>query len=58
MTIYVHVAQQLVKHGQLDYLIADYLSEITMSLLAAVKAKRPVSYLAAYIRIVIAPTCV
>ena len=39
-------AGQLVKQGQLDYLIADYLSEITMSLLAAVKTKRPVSCVA------------
>ena len=38
----VYAARQLVQHGKLDYLIADYLSEITMSLLAAVKAKRPV----------------
>ena len=38
----MYVAGQLVRHGQLDYLIADYLSEITMSLLAAVKAKRSV----------------
>lgn len=34
-------APQLVKHGQLDYLVSDYLSEITMSLLTAAKAKRP-----------------
>ena len=37
------VAAQLVKHGQLDYLVSDYLSEITMSLLTAAKSKRPVS---------------
>ena len=36
-------APQLVKHGNLDYLVSDYLSEITMSLLTAAKTKRPVS---------------
>lgn len=30
---------QLVHHGNIDYLVYDYLSEITMSLLARVKAK-------------------
>jgi len=32
---------QLVKKGDIDYLILDYLSEITMSLLTAAKAKNP-----------------
>lgn len=32
---------QLVNHGKLDFLIFDYLSEITMSLLTAVKQKSP-----------------
>jgi len=32
---------QLVKGGKLDYLILDYLSEITMSLLTAARAKDP-----------------
>ena len=36
-------APQLVKHGRLDYLVSDYLSEITMSLLTAAKSKRAVS---------------
>lgn len=39
----LYTAPQLVKHGRLDYLVSDYLSEITMSLLAAVKSKRAVS---------------
>ena len=33
--------RQLVEGGNLDYLILDYLSEITMSLLTAAKAKNP-----------------
>ena len=32
---------QLVYGGNIQYLVSDYLSEITMSLLAAVKNKRP-----------------
>lgn len=35
-------APQLVHHGNLDFLVSDYLSEITMSLLTAVKHKQPV----------------
>ena len=37
-------ASQLVRHGGLDFLVADYLSEITMSLLTAAKRKKPVNY--------------
>ncbi len=35
-------APQLVQKGNIDYLVSDYLSEITMSLLAAAKRKNPV----------------
>ena len=37
-------APQLVRGGKLDYLMFDYLSEITMSLLTAAKHKSPVSH--------------
>ena len=37
------LAPQLVQHGNIDYLVFDYLSEITMSLLARMKEKNPVS---------------
>ena len=36
-------APQLVHHGNIDFLVADYLSEITMSLLTAARQKSPVS---------------
>uniref|UniRef100_A0A0P4W754 Uncharacterized protein n=1 Tax=Scylla olivacea TaxID=85551 RepID=A0A0P4W754_SCYOL len=34
-------AHQLIRHGRLDFLMFDYLSEITMSLLTAARAKKP-----------------
>lgn len=38
------LARQLVEKGRLDFLVMDYLSEITMSLLVGAKAKNPVSH--------------
>ena len=49
-------ARQLVKSGEVDYLIMDYLAEITMSLLARLKAKSPdAGYPPDFISSVIAP---
>lgn len=38
----IPAAPQLVRDGEINYLISDYLSEITMSLLTAAKRKSPV----------------
>ena len=41
--IFLSLAPQLVHHGNIDFLVSDYLSEITMSLLSAMKHRQPVS---------------
>ena len=48
-------AAQLVLHGGIDYLVFDFLAEITMSLLARAKAKKPdAGYAPDFLRIVVA----
>ncbi|XP_056156129.1 uncharacterized protein lratb.1 [Lampris incognitus] len=47
---------QLIYSGKLDFLVFDYLSEITMSLLTAVKAKMPnMGYAPDFVQIALAP---
>lgn len=47
---------QLVRSGQIDYLVMDYLAEITMSILARMKAKRPdLGYATDFVTMVMKP---
>ncbi|XP_064637287.1 uncharacterized protein LOC135493693 isoform X2 [Lineus longissimus] len=49
-------APQLIQKGNVDYLVFDYLSEITMSLLTAVKSRMPeMGFAPDFIHVVIAP---
>lgn len=47
---------QLVRHGGIDYLVLDYLAEITMSILARMKAKSPtLGYATDFVSLVMKP---
>ncbi len=48
--------RQLVRHGGIDYLVLDYLAEITMSILARMKAKDPaLGYATDFVSLVMKP---
>ncbi|WP_129157991.1 acyclic terpene utilization AtuA family protein [Bosea sp. Tri-44] len=48
--------RQLVRHGGIDYLVLDYLAEITMSILARMKAKNPaLGYATDFVSLVMKP---
>ena len=49
-------AVQLVRHGKVDYLVSDYLAEVTMSIMAAQKLRNPqAGYAVDFVTAVMAP---
>ena len=49
-------AVQLVRHGTVDYLVSDYLAEVTMSIMAAQKLRNPqMGYATDFVSVVMAP---
>ena len=49
-------APQLVRHGDIDYLVSDYLAEVTMSIMAAQKQRNPqMGYATDFVTAVMAP---
>ncbi len=49
-------APQLVRHGAIDYLVSDYLAEVTMSIMAAQKLRNPqAGYATDFVTAVMAP---
>ena len=47
---------QLVRHGNVDYLVSDYLAEVTMSIMAAQKLRNPqAGYATDFVSVVMGP---